>query len=153
MNNDARIPARRTVKCAACLRARDFARMSRGFTLIEVLISVVVLAVGVVLILRAMETTLTALGSARDTLWASTIASTLAEEARFNAASAGSVSDVTGSSAGTRDTPHGVFRWSMKTGSDISAGIETETVVISVWRDGNSAPFILTTAVRKPPQT
>ena len=48
--------------------AAEPARGAAGFTLIEVLITVVILAVGIVSVLRAFEVSLAALGEARDSL-------------------------------------------------------------------------------------
>jgi len=45
-------------------------RESGGFTLVEVLVTLVILSTGIVLVLRAFETSLVALGDARDNLWA-----------------------------------------------------------------------------------
>jgi type II secretion system protein I len=48
-------------------------RRPRGFTLIEVLVSLVIVSVGLVMILRAFETALRAVGRSRDTLLASSL--------------------------------------------------------------------------------
>lgn len=45
-----------------------------GFTLIELLVSIVVLSIGIVVVLEAFQTSLTALGSSRDSLMADVFA-------------------------------------------------------------------------------
>ena len=46
---------------------------SAGFTLIEVLVTLVILSTGIVVVLQAFDVAVAALGEARDTLWANAI--------------------------------------------------------------------------------
>lgn len=57
----------KTIRSRRRLRIREPA----AFTLIEVLVTLVILSTGIVLVLQAFETSLVALGDARDNLWGS----------------------------------------------------------------------------------
>ena len=69
-------------------------KKSDGFTLIEVLVSVVILSVGIVLVLQALETATVALSEMRDAVWASTIAQGEFDKIRVRAMGGGDPSSV-----------------------------------------------------------
>ncbi len=124
--------------------------MSEGFTLIEVLVSVVILSTGIVLVLSAFETSLVALSEARDALRASALIEMRLAEIRSKAAIGGDVS----SSSGSFDSPYQAYMWRVvreSTGISHADRRGTNTLVqvtVTVGREGSPTEYEATSYVR-----
>ncbi len=119
------------------MRASLQAAFQAGFTLIEVLITLVILSTGIVVVLQAFQTSATALGAARDTERATyLIQSTLDLIAR----------DGVGAVAGESGCPppFEAFQRRVLTGSTDSSGKGLTQITVEVWRQ-NSAVFSMST--------
>ena len=126
-------------------------KKSDGFTLIEVLVSVVVLSVGIVLILHALETATVALSKMRDAIWASNIAQGEFEKLRVRAYGGGDPGN--GDSQDTYSTYYAEFRIDRTVGdADLPDGSETSPdvryVLLTVTRIGSSKSYHYETYVR-----
>ena len=127
---------------------------SSAFTLIEVLVSMVILATGIVLILRAFETSLVALAEARDALRATSLLETKFAEIRAQAATGGRVNM---DSRGEFDEPYDEYSWefqSKSTGMARSGGKGTndlQEVTVTIRRTGATVTYGATTYVRTGP--
>ncbi|OVE76582.1 hypothetical protein BVX97_00710 [bacterium E08(2017)] len=88
---------------------RTAAQDRRGFTLVELLVSVVILSVGIVVILHAFERALFAVGSARDHIWSDLLASETISEMDL----AVMTDDIEGmdSDDGDFEEPYDAFSW------------------------------------------
>jgi len=130
-----------------------------GFSLIEVLIAVVILATGMVVVLEGMHTAIGALDSAVDKTRASVLA-----RARFDVVQQASLisddlSDL--SSDGEFDEPYSQYRWEMyvdevRTSFGSGSVAEEEAgklyeVDVTVWRVGSERKYSAATLVYLPP--
>lgn len=97
----------------------------RGFTLIEVLVALVILSTGIVVVLGAFETSLVALGEARDTVRAARILREALADARV-AAQSGGAAGLT-AAAGRLEAPDG---WDGR--------LETEPLLPAAGRGGTT---------------
>jgi len=126
-----------------------------GFTLIEVLVSVVILSVGTVLVLRAFETYLAALDEARDGLRAAHLVQSRLTSLR--AGQTGEEGPVDGDSSGSFDEPFDAYRWRVSqspTGlgaADPHATNTLDEVAVTVWREGSRTEYTLATYLRREP--
>ena len=116
---------------------------ARGFTLIEVLVTLVILSTGIVLVLQAFETSAAALGEARRATRAMMlIESKLAEiEAEDEGAKAAS---------GNFERPYESFRYRIEVksaGGGRDAGYEK--VVVTVWQEQTEVQYAVSTLQRK----
>ena len=126
----------------------------RGFTLIEVLITLVILSTGIVSVLKAFGTAASVLGESRDSLWTSLLTSEKIEEAVMAA------EDSTGGAAllpasGQVPAAGMVFRWTRQVREverlppDAKAGrpdpVVLNEVTVTLWRDGTTQERSVTT--------
>jgi len=122
-----------------------------GFTLIEVLVALVVLSTGIVLILRAFETSLATLAQSRDAMWGNLLVREIIAETRLSLRSGEDIRSTTRGQAVSG--PCTDFRWERivepASGlSGIKANGATNTlsqVAVRVWRDGSSREYSVTT--------
>ena len=118
----------------------------RAFTLIEVLVSMVILSTGIVLLLGAFETSLAALGRSREALWTDTlIRQAMAGLDTWLAAHPGTAPQPSVGRCGGR---YRDFRWRQQvTRVEPPAGIpaaDQDTaalfeVTVTVWREGSDS--------------
>ena len=124
----------------------------QGFTLIEVLITLVILSTGIVLVLRAFGTAAAALGESRDGLWASL----LAEEKIAEAIMAAEDDSAAGFAFSNGSLPAGgvEFLWRMRVQtierlpSEMGAGnrpVVLNEMAVSIRRDGSTRERTATT--------
>ena len=128
----------------------DSSKVQNAFTLIEVLVSMVILATGIVLILRAFETSVIALGEARDALRATSLLEAKLAEIRADTAAGGG----TRSSRGSFDAPYNDYSWTVKskstgmTRADRRGTNALEEVSVAVRRNGSMATYTAATYLR-----
>jgi len=111
-----------------------------GFTLVELLVSVVILSVGIVSVLHAFQSALFALGASRDHLWGGL----LIEEkiADMYVESLGDPDTVPVSSSGDFEDSYSDFRWETVVSQvDVQQDADGNTnglarIDVSVWRSG-----------------
>lgn len=121
-----------------------------GFTLIEVLVSVVILSTGIVFVLHAFETATVALSEMRDTIWASSVAQQEIDRMRVAASSGQDIGS--GYWTGRTETHYSGFTWER----NISAasfdgrpdGVDVRRVIFGVKRDGASRVYTYETYIR-----
>jgi len=129
----------------------DSSKGQKAFTLIEVLVSMVILATGIVLILRAFETSVIALGEARDALRATSLLEAKLAEIRADTATSGGR---TLSSRGSFDAPYSDYSWTVEsqstgiTRADRRGTNALEEVSVAVRRNGSKATYTAATYVR-----
>jgi prepilin-type N-terminal cleavage/methylation domain-containing protein len=130
-----------------------------GFTIIEVLIAVVVLATGIVVILQGLHTALNALDAAVDKTRAAALLDRKLGEVRVAALSS---SEPTGDgSSGSFETPYRDYRWQLNShtvplqggaaGGD-DAGVLHEVDIV-VWRHGRERRYSVSTLVYECPSS
>lgn len=129
-----------------------------AFTLIEVLVTLVILSTGIVLVLRAFGTCAVALGASRDVLRQSVLAGDKVEE--IEAALLDGVQTGYGVSHGSFAEPYDDYDWEARVRPIVCEGPAGEivpgvlhAVEISVWRTGMDQRHTLMTYVRVPPVT
>jgi prepilin-type N-terminal cleavage/methylation domain-containing protein len=126
-------------------------RHSSGFTLIEILVTVVILATGIVLVLRAFETSLVALGESRDALRASELIKAKMTELNLQARVEGKIDT---SPSGSFDDPYRDYRWEIATEAAESAAAENgggdvlTKLNVTVWREGSRTTYSADTFIR-----
>ena len=118
-----------------------------GFTLVEVLVAMVILATGIVLVLRAFETSLTALAEARDALQ-----STLLIRNKIAEVEAEALGDASLSSAGGGFSEEYGYSGSVSVtavdGATLASRDEPRVlheVTVTVWRTGTDRQRSMTT--------
>lgn len=153
----------RTGKNRRPVALRGTALFPRGprrsaFTLIEVLVSIVILSTGLVMVLRAFETAVVALQESRDSLWASILIREKMDEFDLELASrrGKSPSSASGFFSGRYDG----FQWErdVETASDVDQATgttatdqgELSDVAVTVWRKGSSRKYAARTYVYTP---
>lgn len=128
-----------------------------GFTLIEVLVALVILATGIVVVLRAFQTSAVALGEARDRMWATLlIGEKLSDIEAFVYDNPGLLPE---SSEGRFTGLYRDFLWRCEVGdpprdvsSSVTAGDDGPAYLrISVRRDGNRREYLGETFLRALP--
>ncbi len=131
---------------------------SRGFTLPEVLIAVVILSVGIISVLEAFNVSMATLGAARDALRANMLIIERMAGLELSAIETGKLEE--DYSAGAFDGDDVSYMWDKKV-TDISSvsvpGLDTamlNQVDMAVWREGTSRRYSVSTYLRvgKPQQ-
>ena len=129
---------------------------SRGFTLIEVLIAVVILATGVVVVLQGMHTALAALDAAVDKSRSAMLLRSKVVETQAAAQEGDDPSSL--ASSGRFSNPYEGYRWRLdvaqgapsgELGSESGSG-ELYEVGITVWQDGRERSYETSTLVFVP---
>lgn len=131
-----------------------------GFTLIEVLIAVVILATGMVIVLEGMRTAIGAFDSAVDKTRASFLVQSRFDAIRQSALSSDDISDLT--SDGEFEEPFAQYRWDVTVEQTTTAqGSESVSedksgklyeVDVTVWRFGSERKYSASTLVYIPPE-
>jgi prepilin-type N-terminal cleavage/methylation domain-containing protein len=130
-------------------------KKSAGFTLIEVLVSVVVLSTGIIFVLHAFETATVALSEMRDAIWASNVAQSEIDKMRVRGATGVDIGN--GYWTGRTATYYSDFIWERNIRSAQLGGGEgapdVRHVVLGVTREGASRMYKYETYIRvvKPP--
>ncbi len=134
-------------------------RSRGGFTLIEVLIAVVILATGMVFILQGMQTAVKGLDVASGRARGAILLRSRMSAVRAAAQSGAALSDL--EPAGAFEKPYDAYRWRMKvekeplvTTKDIEAESDAGSlykVEIGVKRKGRQRSYVVTTFVFVPP--
>jgi len=113
-----------------------------GFTLIEVLAAIVVLSFGVVVVLRALETSLSAMGSSRDTMWGNILVREILAGTELDMRSGMEISSY--SSGQAQIGPYRDFMWEREMEPASVFVLESEETKVSlykvdvgVWRAGS----------------
>ncbi len=124
-------------------------KKSAGFTLIEVLVSVVVLSTGIIFVLHAFETATVALSEMRDTIWASNVAQAEIDRLRVRGAAGSDIGS--GYWSGRAATHYSDFLWERNISSaqlgDVN-GADLRHVVLGVRRDGANRMYKYETYIR-----
>ena len=135
-----------------CVPAEPVTSSGRSaFTLIEVLVSMVILATGIVLILRSFETSVIALAEARDALRATSLLEEKLAEIRSQTAASRNLSFT---SRGSFDEPYQNYSWSVNSRSSGIARVgrqgtnALEELTVTVRREGSSVEYGATTYLR-----
>lgn len=121
-----------------------------AFTLIEVLVALVLLSTVIISIITGFQSAITALGEARDCIWANRIISEKMDEMRISALT-GKVPDL-GIRAGTYPVYYGDFRWETRIdnsvpGSQSGPAFSFCSVTITAWRENSSRKYSITTYI------
>ena len=103
--------------------------MHSGFTLIEMLISILVLSIGLVLILQALQASAIALAKSRDVILASILLRDKLIEDPNNADK--------DRREGRFDMPYTAYQWSVDRSEVFIGGHAMFIVTASVWREGS----------------
>lgn len=125
---------------------------SEAFTLIEALVTVVILAVGITLVLRAFETSLYALSESRHSLRATMLIGEKMSDARLAALAEGATS--LGSASG-RDAD---YEWEMEQADhtpakDAAGSNRLNKVTVTVQRKGADRKYFATTYIITQPSS
>jgi len=134
-------------------------RGPRGFTLIEVLVAIVILSTGIIVVLRAFETSVVALAEARDRMWATMlVGQKLAEAQAYVHEHPGALPP---SGSGQFGGSYEAFRWQTTVGdapgsiSSANTACENSTlgyISVAVWREGTKRIFAGETFLRVRPE-
>lgn len=121
-----------------------------AFTLIEVLVAMVLLSTVIISIIMGFQSAITALGEARDCIWANRIIGEKMDEMRI-AAMGGKMPDF-GIRAGKYPVYYGDFRWETRMensvpGSPSSYLFSFCSVTITAWRENSTRKYSVTTYV------
>lgn len=124
---------------------------SSGFTLIEVLVSVVVLSTGIIFVLHAFNTAALAMSEMRDTIWSGYAAQCELDKIRIDAAVGGDPGS--GYSSGTVQSYYGIFRWDRRIepagiADSGGAGPDIRRIMLVFSRDGSGRTYQYDTLVR-----
>ncbi|MFA5148256.1 MAG: prepilin-type N-terminal cleavage/methylation domain-containing protein [Candidatus Omnitrophota bacterium] len=115
---------------------------NKGFTLIEVLVAVVIFAVGIVAVSRAYMTSVGALGIGRDSVQALCLLKQKMSELEFSALEADGLA--TGVSSGTFDADNAAYEWA----SEVSpAAYKLNELGLDVRKTGSQRHYTLATYV------
>jgi prepilin-type N-terminal cleavage/methylation domain-containing protein len=127
-------------------------KKTAGFTLIEVLVSVVILSAGIVFVLQAFETATVALSEMRDTIWAGNAAQSEFDRLRVMGYAGIDIGD--GYWSGRYRAYYSDFVWERRVSdaglADNAGGDapDVRSVVLLVKRDGSSRLFRYETYIR-----
>ena len=117
-------------------------RARGGFTLIEVLVTTIILATGIVLVLQAFDLGAVALGAARDRLWSGLLLQQKMAETRVALAD-GDEGSVAAVASGRFADRYRDFRWERRCHAETSEAeggpsCRLWDITMTVWRDGSS---------------
>ena len=136
-----------------------FKRSRGGFTLIEVLISVVILATSMVAVLQALHTAIGALDAAVDKTRAAVLVRSKFDVVQQAALASEDISALI--SSGEFDEPYSIYRWDMRVNPvrssfGVGAVAEDESgrlyeVDVMVWRVGSGRENLASTLIYVPP--
>ena len=117
-----------------------------GLTLVEVLVAVVILSFGIVAVLVAFQQTLSALGTARDAVYAGLLLREKMAEIDLHIVEERDLPVL--ASEDTFPEPHTAFRWTL-TEREIESGdrMSLHEIVLTVRRDGASREYTAATYV------
>lgn len=125
-------------------------KKSAGFTLIEVLVSVVVLSTGIIFVLHAFETATVALSDMRDVIWASNVAQAEIDKMRVRGAAGTDIGS--GYWSGRTSTYYADFIWERNIASAQPEGGNADAdlrhVILGVRRDGANRLYKYETYIR-----
>lgn len=126
-------------------------KKTAGFTLIEVLVSVVILSAGIVFVLQAFETATVALSEMRDTIWAGNAAQSEFDRLRVTGYAGVDIGD--GYWSGRYRAYYSDFIWERRVSDAGLAGnggdaSDVRSVVMLVRREGSSRLFRYETYIR-----
>lgn len=130
-----------------------------GFTLIEVLIAVVILATGMVVVLEGLHASLNVLTHAVDKSRCAILLQDKLERVR-TVVEQGDDPGMLGS-AGAFESPYANYRWALETGTAVlsspGAGVDAASgdlyeVEATVWRDGRERTYSVSTLIYQPPR-
>ncbi|MFC1452765.1 prepilin-type N-terminal cleavage/methylation domain-containing protein [Verrucomicrobiota bacterium] len=118
-----------------------------GFTLIEVLIALVILSTGIVLVLRAFDTSIVALSESRDELRSDM----LIREKLASVRSGGRETlRAAGGSRGSFDPPYQQYLWETEVDADPQGRPGVSLVTVTVWRSGTGLRRSVATLLKHP---
>ena len=123
-----------------------------GFTLIEVLISVVILATGIVVVLQAFNVSLVVLGESRNVMKANMLIMEKMAEIELSALRNGEIDAET--SRGTFGEESGDYCWESKvtslsgSGNSVLDGGKLNQIDITVWRERSTRRYSASTLLK-----
>lgn len=140
--------------CSCAHESRFNLSSGWGFTLVEVLVAVVILATGIVFVLRALDASVGALAEARDTMWATTL---LREKTVLTTLAIRTESlKPPISRKGRFEGRYADFLWSEEVSLLPAPGpVVSCELITTVWRNGSNRPITAYTHVaipERPPQ-
>ena len=121
-----------------------------AFTLIEVLVAMVLLSTVIISIITGFQSAITALGEARDCIWANRIIGEKMDEMRISAMT-GKMPDY-GIRTGKYPAYYGDFRWETRMDNSVP-GLRSSpmfsfcSVTITAWRENSSRKYSITTYI------
>jgi len=121
-----------------------------GFTLVEILVTLVILSVGIIVVLRAFDTSLFALAESRDCMCAAMLIREKMAELETRLREDGALS---GERSGTFDGHYGDYQWETRQQDDTppesgSATNRLSRITTAVWRSGSSRKYSAATYMR-----
>ena len=109
----------------------------KGFTLVEVLVSVFILSIGFILMMQALQISVLAIIKSRDSIRASSL---LAEKLNDKSNPYGKLR-----AEGRFEDPYSAYSWSIKRHDIFSNDHQPQVVSATVWRDGSQTRHTLST--------
>jgi prepilin-type N-terminal cleavage/methylation domain-containing protein len=113
-----------------------------GFTLVELLVTLIILSTGIVLVLQAFETSAIALSESRDAMRADWLI-----RQKLAAMTADPGGDEAG--GGSFPPPYNAYQWRASRHAIDRNGYSLEHLTVSVWRQDSKAIYAESTLVRK----
>ena len=110
---------------------------AEGFTLVEVLVSLVILSTGIVVILGAFETSAAALAKARDATRAAELAAQQITDIKVAASRGGHLAPA---ARGSFAEPFEAYRWSYISSADEAHASPATELTLSIYYPGDDVP-------------